>query len=97
MPHIEWESNSCNLEPHVQIFAHFLVGSYIHFVASPGFVDQVVFIAPICAGSGLPEAKSYLNGNFVPSLGHGGFLEKPRNLQKSGVFEGVCSFIIDCL
>ena len=51
---------------------------YVSFVevtftsyCTTGFVDQVVFIAPICAGSGLPEAKSYLNGNFVPSLGHG--------------------------
>ena len=46
---------------------------YVSFVevTFTGFVDQVVFIAPICAGSGLPEAKSYLNGNFVPSLGHG--------------------------
>jgi len=51
---------------------------YVSFVevtftsySTTGFVDQVVFIAPICAGSGLPEAKSYLNGNFVPSLGFG--------------------------
>eukprot|EP00913_Durusdinium_trenchii_P033540 g31399.t1 len=33
-----------------------------------GAAALVVLVAPICAGSGLPEAKSYLNGNFVPNM-----------------------------
>eukprot|EP00404_Azadinium_spinosum_P009307 CAMPEP_0180541670 /NCGR_PEP_ID=MMETSP1036_2-20121128/68056_1 /TAXON_ID=632150 /ORGANISM="Azadinium spinosum, Strain 3D9" /LENGTH=94 /DNA_ID=CAMNT_0022556513 /DNA_START=35 /DNA_END=316 /DNA_ORIENTATION=- len=28
----------------------------------------VLFIAPICAGSGIPEAKGYLNGNYIPGM-----------------------------
>ena len=51
-------------------YVSFVEGTVTSYCTT-GFVDQVVFIAPICAGSGLPEAKSYLNGNFVPSLGHG--------------------------
>ena len=33
-----------------------------------GLLTEVVWVAPICAGSGLPEAKSYLNGNFVANM-----------------------------
>ncbi|CAK0796052.1 unnamed protein product [Prorocentrum cordatum] len=31
-------------------------------------VGSVVFAAPICAGSGLPEAKGYFNGSHVPDM-----------------------------
>jgi len=45
----------------------------ICMVLSCGAACLVAFVAPICAGSGIPEAKSYLNANYV----HGMF--EPRN------------------
>lgn len=40
------------------------IGATYAFVASA----LVVFIAPACAGSGIPEAKGYLNGNNIPGF-----------------------------
>eukprot|EP00929_Paragymnodinium_shiwhaense_P071182 TRINITY_DN3619_c0_g2_i1.p1 TRINITY_DN3619_c0_g2~~TRINITY_DN3619_c0_g2_i1.p1 ORF type:complete len:884 (+),score=168.72 TRINITY_DN3619_c0_g2_i1:81-2732(+) len=47
----------------------------------------VLFIAPVCAGSGLPEAKGYVNGNHIPGL----FSVRALIVKVVGVVLSVCS------